>query len=740
MLLFIGLLLFISNVHAKIDDQLVIITVATSKTDGYLRFMDSAKQNNLTVEVLGLGQEWLGGNIKYNPGGGHKVNLLKDALLKYKDIENQVIMFTDSYDVILIGDEKTILDRFHKSNSKVLFSAESFCWPDSTLEKSYPDVFVGKRFLNSGGFIGYASSLLEIVNQRQIDNSDDDQLYYTQIYLKESLRKHLNIKLDHKSSLFQNLNGIQANELQLKFDEKSGQAFVFNSIYNTKPLVLHGNGPSKVTLNSLGNYLANSWSPTNGCNSCKLNRTSLDDKKLKDYPTVLIGVFIHHATPFLDEFFIDLENLRYPKDKLSILIHNSVEYHDKSVQRWVDNNQLHYSMLSILPKQSDEWIIRTYLIEKCLEFNCDYYLSLDSDARLTNETSLQHLIEQNRNIIAPLLSIPDKLWSNFWGSLSGEGYYARSHDYVDILKGTRRGLWNVPYISQAYLMKGSFLKDLMEKRTLSNEVTHTIEQQLFKSHSHEQDTDMSFSKFMRDNGIFMYVSNEIDFGHLVNSESYTTDHLHNDLYEIYTNKLDWERKYIHPNYSQALNEQEFNLIQQRCPDVYNFPLVSETFCYHLIEEMENYGKWSEGKNQDKRLQGGYENVPTVDIHMNQIGFEQHWLYFLRQYITPIQEKIFVGYYHDPPKAIMNFVVRYHPNEQAFLRPHHDSSTYTINIALNRAGIDYEGGGCRFERYNCSLVDLPMGWSLIHPGRLTHYHEGLRVTKGVRYIMVSFVDP
>ena len=38
---------------------------------------------------------------------------------------------------------------------------------------------------------------------------------------------------------------------------------------------------------------------------------------------------------------------------------------------------------------------------------------------------------------------------------------------------------------------------------------------------------------------------------------------------------------------------------------------------------------------------------------------------------------------------MNFVVRYKPDEQASLRPHHDSSTYTINIALNRAGIDYE---------------------------------------------------
>lgn len=153
---------------------------------------------------------------------------------------------------------------------------------------------------------------------------------------------------------------------------------------------------------------------------------------------MVIGIFIQHPTPFLKEFFEDLQNLKYPKDKVSVLIHNLIEYHDKEVQKFVDNNQLHYSMLTILPKQSEEWRIRTYLVEKCIEFNCDYYLSLDSDARLTNENALINLIEQNRNIITPLLNIPDKLWSNFWGSLSAEGYYARSHDYVDIVKNKRR--------------------------------------------------------------------------------------------------------------------------------------------------------------------------------------------------------------------------------------------------------------------------------------------------------------
>ena len=37
---------------------------------------------------------------------------------------------------------------------------------------------------------------------------------------------------------------------------------------------------------------------------------------------------------------------------------------------------------------------------------------------------------------------------------------------------------------------------------------------------------------------------------------------------------------------------------------------------------------------------------------------------------------------------MNFVVKYHPEGQSSLRPHHDSSTFTINVALNTINVDY----------------------------------------------------
>lgn len=38
---------------------------------------------------------------------------------------------------------------------------------------------------------------------------------------------------------------------------------------------------------------------------------------------------------------------------------------------------------------------------------------------------------------------------------------------------------------------------------------------------------------------------------------------------------------------------------------------------------------------------------------------------------------------------MNFVVKYTPTGQYYLRPHHDASTFTINMALNRRDVDYQ---------------------------------------------------
>lgn len=57
------------------------------------------------------------------------------------------------------------------------------------------------------GFIGYAPDVYSVVSSRDIRNDDDDQLYYTQIFINKELREKYKIKLDTQAKIFQNLNG-----------------------------------------------------------------------------------------------------------------------------------------------------------------------------------------------------------------------------------------------------------------------------------------------------------------------------------------------------------------------------------------------------------------------------------------------------------------------------------------------------------------------------------------------------
>lgn len=41
----------------------------------------------------------------------------------------------------------------------------------------------------------------------------------------------------------------------------------------------------------------------------------------------------------------------------------------------------------------------------------------------------------------------------------------------------------------------------------------------------------------------MYVSNRIDFGHLINPQNFDPSRTHPDFYEIFDNKWDWEQRY-----------------------------------------------------------------------------------------------------------------------------------------------------------------------------------------------------
>jgi len=228
--------------------DLLIISVATdANNQGLQYFINSLKYNNIQYKILGLNTKWKGGVMEEGMGGGQKINLLKEEL-KHWDMEklkSTLILFSDSYDVINVSTEYEIIEKYYSiSKNHILFSAEKYCWPDISLEKYYPNTKSKYKFLNSGGFIGNAYDILNILGM-DIKDDDDDQLYFTKIFLFNTV----NIKLDYNCEIFQTLNG-NIKDIYIYKNK------IINKTHLTFPSFIHGNGNSKEYLYNIGKHLS----------------------------------------------------------------------------------------------------------------------------------------------------------------------------------------------------------------------------------------------------------------------------------------------------------------------------------------------------------------------------------------------------------------------------------------------------------------------------------------------------
>lgn len=203
----------------------------------------------------------------------------------------------------------------------------------------------------------------------------------------------------------------------------------------------------------------------------------------------------------------------------------------------------------------------------------------------------------------------------------------------------------MPHVTSIYLIKHSAFdyikydhKDFDPDMAMCESLRNSVGIRLFRKYC------IIINVSFIPKGIFMYISNERYFGHLVNLDNFNSTVVRPDFHTLLSNRYDWTLKYIHENYSMQLNES--TVIPQPCPDVFWFQIVTDAFCDDLVAIMEAHGQWSDGSNSDKRLEGGYEAVPTRDIHMRQVGLDTLYLKFLQMFVRPLQERVFAGYFHN----------------------------------------------------------------------------------------------
>jgi len=214
-----------SDIRTDRRDMTVhVITIGTDITK-MKKLYHSASKHYISINNWGFGVEWKGTDMT-GPGGGMKVNILKKHIADLPDTD--ILLFTDAYDVFYSDSLVTIKERYLDMGHKVLFSAEEVCWPDPSLGNQFPSVHTKYRYLNSGTFIGEVGELKKILEHEDIEDHQDDQLFYQKAYLEGIY----DIGLDVEGYIF------QCHEPNITMLGEQ----LYNQETKCCPCIYHGNG------------------------------------------------------------------------------------------------------------------------------------------------------------------------------------------------------------------------------------------------------------------------------------------------------------------------------------------------------------------------------------------------------------------------------------------------------------------------------------------------------------------
>ena len=171
-----------------------LITVA-SKKEGYFNILEkTCKKNNLDLITLGYGKKY--------KGNQWKLELVYNYLKLLK--QNEIVLFTDAYDVIILKNKNEILKRFKKFKKPIVFSVNYynnniFTYFFSILKYGTCE----NHILNSGTYIGYSKYLMILLKEslKYIKNEESDQRLLMELCRTNKIFKKY-IEFDRKYSIF----------------------------------------------------------------------------------------------------------------------------------------------------------------------------------------------------------------------------------------------------------------------------------------------------------------------------------------------------------------------------------------------------------------------------------------------------------------------------------------------------------------------------------------------------------
>lgn len=192
--------------------DLMVVTIASHVDERINLLRESCTNNNLELTILGEGVKWISNAVKFR--------IINDFLKDQP--ENQMILFVDAYDVYLNGSAEEIISKFNSFKTDIVFSAESnFFFKKKHLRyyywKYYPRLHKKYNYLNSGSYMGRASSLrtmiqeitrfykVDLNNDAQLKDIESDQYLFNRYYVDQyhhGITSENSITLDYSQELF----------------------------------------------------------------------------------------------------------------------------------------------------------------------------------------------------------------------------------------------------------------------------------------------------------------------------------------------------------------------------------------------------------------------------------------------------------------------------------------------------------------------------------------------------------
>uniref|UniRef100_A0A6C0D8E3 PLOD1-3-like GT domain-containing protein n=1 Tax=viral metagenome TaxID=1070528 RepID=A0A6C0D8E3_9ZZZZ len=231
------------NKTRKNKCKIFLMTVSTKEHPNLKRWRKSAITHGFKPKIFGLKE-----NKKYHDplfGKGHfgmKLRYLLDYCKKLKP--NNIVLFTDAWDVVIIGDCKKVYKDYKSFKKDIVFGGETAIANFTDILNMFKyDLSKAFPYLNAGIMIGKAGTireLLEKYTEKTIDDSVDDQILWRKIYLENKDK----IAIDSQAKMI--LNTCLTSKKNYVYENN---IFTYKGT-NTQPSIIHAQGPESLGFKS----------------------------------------------------------------------------------------------------------------------------------------------------------------------------------------------------------------------------------------------------------------------------------------------------------------------------------------------------------------------------------------------------------------------------------------------------------------------------------------------------------